>query len=393
MSKLIFQALDNKRECYAIYCDGELYHYPNGIELTETWEWTSHAPQDVDCAQIWTGGKTLQQACPEHILPRLERVQSEGKAFLNAFVNSKVNLQDVCFYDLVPKRFLLDYCAVKNEISKHVFESHSKPKNYKFLVNLHEFVDSIAQKELKLADSPQEAFNAIDMKRFLQLKQNKRVLYNPFGSRTGRLTTRKESFPVLTLPKNFRHLVLPSNDLFVELDYNSAELRTALSLASKDQPSIDIHNFLKQEIYDDKFSRDEVKQKVFAWLYNPKAKNKKLSEYFDKQSILKQYYNYDTISTPFDREIEVSEDKALNYLIQSTTSDMFLTQAIKIHNILKSSSSHVAFCVHDSLVLDMERSDKALLKEIVSVFEDTPLGAFKVNVSIGNNFGNMRKIL
>lgn len=390
---MIFQALDNKRECYAIYCDGELYHYPNNLDLTETWEWSCHAPPSVDCAQVWAEGKTLQEACPEELRPRLNNIQAEGKSFLNAFRNSKVNLNDVCFYDLVPKRFLLDYCTVKNEISKHVFETHVKPKNYDFLMKLHGFVDAVSQKQLNLAESPNSAFNALEMKRFLQIKKNKNIVYNPHGSRTGRLTTSRESFPILTLPKNFRHLLLPNNDLFVELDYNSAEMRAALALAGKPQPSIDIHSFLMKEIYNDKFSRDEVKQKVFAWLYNPKARNKKMSEYINKESILKQYYNSDTIFTPFGREIPVQQDKALNYLVQSTTSDMFLSRAIKIHELLQDTDSHVAFCVHDSLVLDMSKTDKNLLQEIVSVFEDTKLGCFKVNVSIGKNFGAMRKIL
>lgn len=390
---MIFQALDNKKECYAIYCDGELYHYPNNLKLTETWAWSCHAPSSVDCAQVWTGGKSLQEACPEDLKPRLGSIQAEGKAFLNAFSNSKVNLDDVCFYDLVPKRFLLDYCAIKNDISKHVFETQMKPKNYDFLIKLHEFVHSISQEQLKLADKPGVVFNALEMKRFLQIKNNKKVIYNPHGTVTGRLTTTRESFPILTLPKNFRHLLLPKNDVFVELDYNSAELRTALALAGKPQPSVDIHSFLMQEIYNNKFSRDEVKQKVFAWLYNPKARNKKLSEYINKENILKQYYSSDTISTPFNRQIKVQEDKALNYLIQSTTSDMFLNQAIKIHNLLKKSSSHVAFCVHDSLVLDMAKEDKKLVDELICIFEETSLGSFKANLSLGRNFGSMRKIL
>ena len=390
---MIFQTLDNKRECYAIYCDGELYHYPNNLELSETWDWSCHAPPGIDCAQIWAGGVSLEKACPEELRPKLAIAQSKGKAFLNAFCNAKINLKDVCFYDLVPKSFLFDYCTVKNDISKYVFETYAKPKNYDFLVKLHELINFISQRDLRIAERPAQPFNHLDMKRFLQIKGRKNIIYNPYGSRTGRLTTRRESFPILTLPKNFRHLVLPNNDLYIELDYNSAEMRTALALSGRPQPNIDIHSFLKDEIYEDKYTRDEVKQKVFAWLYNPKARNKKLSEYIKKENILKQHYNSGIVTTPFNREIAVEEDKALNYLVQSTTSDMFLTQAIKIHDIIKNSNSEIAFCVHDSLVIDMSKQDQGLLQEIISTFEDTDLGRFKVNVSMGKSFGAMRKIL
>ena len=390
---MIFQVLDNKRECYAIYCDGELYYYPKNLNLSETWEWSCHAPTSVDCAQVWAGGKSLREVCPENLLPRLASVQTKGKAFLKAFHNSGINLDDVCFYDLVPKSFLLDYCMIKNDISRHVFNTCQKPKNYDFLIKLHELVDSISRTSLSIADKPSTAFNHIEMKKFLQMRGRDKVLYNMYGSRTGRLTTRPDSFPILTLPKNFRHLLRPTNDVYVELDYNSAEMRTAIALSGQQQPDVDIHNFLKSELYNDKLERDKVKQKVFAWLYNPKAKNKKLDSYIDKESLLNNYHSSGMITTPFDRTISVDEDKALNYLVQSTTSDMFLNQAIKIHDLLKNTSSHIAFCIHDSLILDMSRSDKPLLQEIVSVFRETDLGAFKVNLSMGKNFGALRKVL
>ena len=390
---MIFQILDNKRECYAIYCDGELYHYPNNLDLTETWDWSCHVPPGVDCAQIWAGGRSLKDVCPEELLPRLISVQAKGKAFLNAFHNSKVNLDDVCFYDLVPKNFLFDYCTIKNDITKHVFNSISKPKNYDFLVNLCDMLDSISQRELLIAEKPQLALTPVEMKRFLELKKNNKIRYNPWGSRTGRLTTARNSFPILTLPKNFRHLLQPSKDLYVELDYNSAEMRTALALSGIPQPDMDIHNFLKREVYKEKYTREETKQKVFAWLYNPKARNKNLSEYINKKEILNQHYASGEISTPFGRSIPVDETKALNYLIQSTTSDMFLTQAIKIHYILKDSDSDIAFCIHDSLVIDMSKGDQGMLHDIISTFKNTDLGHFNVNVSMGKNFGCMRKVL
>ena len=389
---MLFQTLDNKRECYAIYSDGELYHYPNNLLLTETWDWTCHAPSGVDFAQIWCGGKSLKDACPESLRPDLDRLQQKGTAFLKAFETSNVNLRDVCFYDLVPKSFLLDYCDIKNKISTHVFNHHQKPKNYDFLVGLIKMLDDIKTRPIKFDHTCLTGLDAHEHKKALQYTFLKNISYNPWGSITGRLTTKTSSFPILTLPRTLRPGLKPANDLFVELDYNSAEMRTAMALANAPQPPGDIHEYLKNKVFNDKHTRDQVKQKVFAWLYNPKSKNKKMQQFLNRDELLQQYYDGIQVATPFDRNIAVGESKALNYLVQSTASDLFLTQAIKIFNMLSGRRSHIAFCVHDSLVIDMSREDRPILEEVLSTFSKTPLGEYKANVSFGKDFGSMRKI-
>jgi len=389
---MLFQTLDNKRECYAIYCDGELYHYPNNLSLTETWDWSCHVPSNVDCAQVWTNGKSLKEVCPEHMQERLDGVQKRGLAFFQALQKAKVSLNDVCFYELVPKNFLLDHCRIKNDISSHVFQTYSKPKNYDFQINLLGMLDKISKRSLKVSKKAPRNLNIHEQKKYLQIKSLSGIEYNPWGSVTGRLTTRKDSFPILTLPKTLRQVIEPNNDLFLELDYNSAEMRVALAAAGQVQPNIDIHEHLREEVYGQKYTRDDTKQKVFAWLYNPAARSKKLSEYINKDDILDKHYLGGAVSTAFDRRIEVHRDKALNYLIQSTTSDMFLRQAIKIDKLLEGTNSEVAFCIHDSLVIDMSKADKPLLEKIISMFKATPFGEFRTNVSIGKNFGTMRQV-
>ena len=65
---------------------------------------------------------------------------------------------------------------------------------------------------------------------------------------------------------------------------------------------------------------------------------------------------------------------------------------IKVSNYLKDSKSHVAFPVHDSVVLDFSIEDKNKLPEIIEIFSNTELGTFLANVSIGKNFGKLEKL-
>ena len=90
--------------------------------------------------------------------------------------------------------------------------------------------------------------------------------------------------------------------------------------------------------------------------------------------------------------MESDDFHALNYIIQSTSSDNFLTQANKVHRYLRGMRSNVAFLVHDSLVIDLHASEKDELSNIIRLFQDTTLGHFKTNVKIGKNLGKMESV-
>ena len=94
----------------------------------------------------------------------------------------------------------------------------------------------------------------------------------------------------------------------------------------------------------------------------------------------------------FNRKIESDEHHALNYIIQSTASDLFLRRMIKVHEVLKDKKSFIAFCMHDSLVLDITNDEKKEILKIKEIFSNTDLGKFKVNLTAGQSYGNMREL-
>jgi len=391
---LIFQSLDNKNECPGIFVDGKLTNDYKNTNLTTTWSPSLHfADRVVDCAIIRAEGASLNDVCPEDLKETWRSINVRATAFLKSFKNSCINLEEVCFYDLLPSKFLLEFFGLKNDITKHVVENYDRPKNYDFMYELLIFLKEVEHQELNLN------FKNLDMtdKRVRQsiskIKESPgKIRYNPWGTITGRLATHKNSFPILTLNKELRPVVEPTNDCLLELDFNAAEIRVLLYLLGQDQPSEDIHGWISEHIFGNKFDRDQSKKKVFAWLYNPRARNKKLNKYLNRDALYSKYYKDGFVETPFGRKLEVAEDKAINYLIQSTTSDLFLTSAIKISKILKNKRSNIYFCIHDSLVLDYAKEDRSLIDEIIHQFSNTQFGLFKANLSMGKNFGAMRAI-
>jgi hypothetical protein len=391
---LLFQPLDNKQECYKIYCEGQLFDDYKKGNLSHTWAPTTHVSGNhIEYAQIYCGGKSLSEVCPEDLKIRFDAVNKKAKVYLQTFHRSKIRLEDVCFYDLVPEKFLLDFCQVKNEITRHVFQNYQKPKNYEFLKNLLLFLNKIEQRKINLDLNSISPMNMDAKSGIEKLKEcSHNVVYNPWKTVTGRLTTEKNSFPILTLNKNLRHCVKPQNDIFLELDFNAAELRTLLGLLGEAQPEQDMHTWISENVFGGKLDRDQTKKKVFAWLYNPKSQNKKLNQYLNREKVQQLYHIGGEVRTPFGRDILVAEEKAVNYLIQSTSSDMLLTSAMNVDKMLKGRKSFLSFCIHDSIVIDLSAEDRDMVEILQKEFAKTIFGDLRVNLSLGKDFGEMKKI-
>ena len=216
------------------------------------------------------------------------------------------------------------------------------------------------------------------------------IKYNPFGTKTGRLTTQKDSFPILTMDKKFRKILKPNNSWFVELDYNAAELRVLLGLLGEEQPTIDLHEYNALKLFGGDMTRDEAKKRIFSWLYNPNSKDEDLSKLYDREAIKKKYWNGTEIDTAYRRKIVSDEYHALNYIIQSTCSDLILQKAIAISEMLEGKKTKIAFIIHDSIVLDYDDEDGDFINNIYLEFVDTQFGKFKTNVAAGRNFGEMK---
>ena len=177
----------------------------------------------------------------------------------------------------------------------------------------------------------------------------------------------------------------------MELDYNACELRVLLALNEHKQPEIDLHDWNREHIFDNKYDRKDAKQKIFSWLYDNKI-NEKANKYYDKNIVKEKYYKNGKVTNYYDREIECDEQHAVNYIVQSTASDMFLRRALEIDKLLKDRKSKIAFMIHDSLIIDLAKEDRQLIGDIEKTFSETDFGAFKTNISAGKTFGEMRII-
>jgi len=389
-----FITLDNKDWCKGIYHQGKLHFDQFPKNISRTWKYASYLEdKEVQYAYLYAGGKSLDDVCPPSLADIWQHHKARLKAYHNSFVEAKINLEDNCFFDLVPEQFLLELCQTKAQIVDHVFDTYEKPENYELLAGTESIIHEISERKLNLDLAAFGSSLHVTRARTLQntiKKSSGKIKYNLFGSKTGRLTTIPGSFPILNLDKDYRSVIKPTNDFFVELDFNAAEIRTLIGLTGEDQPENDIHEWNAKRLG---ISRNEAKTEIFSWLYgSAKVDGSRYEKLFGLNKLMNRFYDGSIIRNLYKRKIKSDQFHSLNYLIQSTSNDLVLDQLIKINKLLKNKRSFISFFVHDSLVIDLAKEDRDLVNKLIETFSDTQLGKFPVNVSVGKDYGNLRGV-
>ena len=398
---MLFEIIDHKQHCKNIFSENKIISDPDYDKLSQTWAFHSTLKDyNIEYASLYAQSKTLDQCCPDKFKDEWTAIKEKYGAYIKSFQNGFCELDEHCFYDLVPQSFVIEFFSIKNKITEYVLSTYEKPANYNFLVEATKLITSIRDHKLNINTDPLiPKLHQLKVRSFYTkiFSCASYIDYNLFGTITGRLSTKKDSFPILTMNKDYRSVIEPTNDWFIELDFNAAELRCLLSLNDQPQPEEDIHQWhgnIFNKLSDRKMNRDEIKRKIFGWLYGPLGGSlgiQQIEKYYDKRKVIDKYWNGKEVINPFGRQIKADEFHALNAIIQSTTSDTFLRRAIAVNKLLEHRNSFTMGLIHDSMIIDFDRSDKDILNNIIEEFSETKLGKFKVNVSLGTHFGNMKR--
>ncbi len=374
---MILQTLDIKNNCKGIFHEGAFLFQDFDETLNEystAWK-HSEMLEDKNYHYLYLTIKEDDLSAYSHDPELFTVYRKKMEAHYRAATTAKVSLEESCFYDLLPEHQLVKWFSMRQQALENLNRESKIAEDYEILHKIHVLTTLIAKQDVQFGS------------------KTGRVIYDIFGSATGRLTTKKGSVPVLTLKKEQRELLKPQNDAFVELDLNAAEVRMLMALSGKEQPQGDIHDWVVKNVFDNQIERSKAKVELFAWLYNPSSSKSHFDKFFSRQIFRDFYFSEDgVLTTPFGRKLLVDERKAQNYLLQSTTSDQVLENAYKIQKMLKGKKSKIAFTLHDSIILDMSQEDAIMLREIKSQFEQTKWGSFMSTCKIGKNFGTLKEI-
>ena len=149
---MLFQTLDDKSECVGIYCDGQLIFdlvdFPESI--SKTWKYSAYLRdlEHIEYASLYLQGQEIQDVIPEYLKDDWEDTSDKIRAFHRSLQISKVNQFENCFFDLVPQRFLVDFCEVKNDITDYIIKNVDKPQRYDYLLKVCQMLEDISNRSL-----------------------------------------------------------------------------------------------------------------------------------------------------------------------------------------------------------------------------------------------------
>jgi hypothetical protein len=390
---MIFQTFDEKQDCFMVYKDSK-FHKTLTPTCTETWSYATYLQdKEIEYASLYALEKTLEDLCPIGRKLDFADVQSKIKAVIKSCKEVGLDLNKMCIYEVMPRHLLTNWAQIKTEICENVFKNHEKPQNYEQLLKITKVIADIKHRSLNLDPSKITRITVQDKNTHKLVTENKPFIdYDMTKTVTGRLSTKKGSFPVMTLAKKYRNILTPTNSWLYELDFNACELRTALAILGCSQPEEDLHDWNLAHVFTRAKDRDNAKKRIFSWLYNPKSKDDKVSKIYDREKLKTLHYLNNKVITPFGRKIECDEDHAVNYLVQSTAADLVFEQMYKVWTFLRGKKSFIKFCNHDSIMIDLHIDDQFDVNNIKNLFSNTRFGNFRVNCLGGKNWANMRKL-
>ena len=181
-----------------------------------------------------------------------------------------------------------------------------------------------------------------------------------------------------------RSAFIPSNDVFVEFDFDGYHLRLIAEKIGFDLPmDTSIHTYLGQQYFNKKEltpeEYQESKKITFRQLYQGVESEYKRIDFFNKVAIFiedmwdtGQFQKY--VQLPNERYLKVDDfnpQKLFNYYVQCLETVNNVKKLLKLKELLKDKSSKVILVVYDSILVDFSKEDgRELLDQIRDILQE-----------------------
>jgi len=343
-------------------------------------------------------------------MQKYQELSSCIKAHLNSYRVVKIDHSKFLHTDLLPanlvESFYRERSAIVLELYKEFVEnadnddvqSFYRSTMYKSVVALHTISQEPVAIDLEsISDVTSHYAEAVrrhtkDGEAFLK--------FNAVGAKTGRLSFKKGTINLYSLPRSLRKCVVaPKHHTIVQFDFKSFQPRLAIfstgdaEFKKRFKDVDDIYSI---------FPGDREKNKIgfLAWMFSQKRnemfEQEALPIYDMRNKLYLQAKNDEKVTNIFGRVLRWrGEEKNVvfqNY-ITSVEVDAILGLVRLMVTALASKRSRVLFPFHDAVIC-LIHDDEAHLIEKLKVFMEeyytVLLGRLPVGVKVGTNFGDLK---
>jgi len=222
--------------------------------------------------------------------------------------------------------------------------------------------------------------------------------YNPYTI-TGRPSNRFGgiNFSALNKSDGTRDMFISRYDggVLVQIDFEAYHLRLIAEEYRIQLPNTSLHTEFAKKYFNTNIITEELyaesKRKTFEIMYGMSDETYGIDLFERIVEIRKTYANTTgTLTLPSGITVDVLEpnaSKLFNYYVQSLEVVKTIPKLQQIINLLQNTRNHLILYTYDSILLDMERYDTDLLRNVVAILEDNK--KFPVRVYKGTTYGNI----
>ena len=188
--------------------------------------------------------------------------------------------------------------------------------------------------------------------------------------------------------------------LLIQFDYEAFHLRLVAAQMGYDLPNSSVHTFLAQQYYGkQEVNPDEYeasKAKTFALMYGVTEDFGNV-EFFHKvrkysELMWEIYRTSGYVKTKTDKKLiveEPSQNKVFNYSVQWLETESALQNVAKVCDLLKGRLTKPILYTYDALLLDLHRSETAMLPRIKYLLENE---TYPTRMYKGKNYNELLKV-
>ena len=200
------------------------------------------------------------------------------------------------------------------------------------------------------------------------------------------------NYAALNKENGERKSFIPRNDIFVELDISAYHPTLLANLIGYEFDSNDVHESFAK-MYGTTYKKS--KEITFKQLYGGIFSEYKEIEFFKRaqkyiDELWSKFQNEGFIEVPIskwkfekDKLDDMKPQKLLNYLLQGLETAMNVCILWDIIKLLRGKNTKVVLYTYDSFLLDLDKTEKDIFKEIQKVFKKYKL---QTKISYGDNY-------